>query len=414
MPGPLQGVRIIELAGIGPCPFAAMVLADLGADVIRVDRLGPAPTGVPFAPDQRAVSPAARDLDRGDAGDPASAARARRTSFDPTLRSRRAIAVDLKSAAGRDLVLRLVAGADAFLEGFRPGVTERLGLGPTDCLAANPKLVYGRMTGWGQDGPLAQTAGHDINYIALAGVLDPIGRAGEPPVPPLNLVGDYGGGGMLLALGVLAGIVHARAGGPGQVVDAAMVDGAALLTTFIHGLRAMGLWPGERGTNLLDTGAHFYEVYECADGRHIAVGAIEPQFYAELARRTGFEADVPDGERPAQLDPSSWPARKKAIAALFATRPRADWCALLEGSDACVTPVLSMADAPAHPHLAQRGTFVDVGGVVQPGPAPRFSASPPSVPTPPGRPGEHTEAVLGEAGLGPAAIAELRRAGVVS
>ena len=401
MAGPLQGVRIIELAGIGPGPFAAMVLADLGADVIRVDRLGPTPTGVPIARD--------RPLDDAVAS-PAGA----RTPFDPTVRSRRAIAVDLKSTDGRDLVLRLLSGADAFIEGFRPGVTERLGLGPADCLVVNPKLVYGRVTGWGQDGPLAHAAGHDINYIALAGALDPIGRAGEPPVPPLNLVGDYGGGGMLLALGVLAGILHARAGGPGQVVDAAMVDGAALLTTFIHGLRAMGLWRGERGMNLLDTGAHFYEVYECADGRHIAVGAIEPQFYAELVHRTGFEAEIPEADRPAQLDDSSWPARKKAMAALFATRSREEWCALLDGSDACVAPVLSMTEAPAHPHLAHRGTFLDVGGIVQPGPAPRFSATPPGVPTPPGHPGEHTDAVLAEAGLEPGEVAELRRAGVIS
>ena len=306
MAGPLQGVRIIELAGIGPCPFAAMLLADLGAEVIRVDRLGPTPTGVPFGPDTGGSRRCRRCRQPG-AGEPGEASAALSSPFDPTLRSRPAIAVDLKSAAGRDLVLRLAGNADAFIEGFRPGVTERLGLGPGDCLAVNPKLVYGRMTGWGQDGPLARTAGHDINYIALAGVLDSIGRAGEPPVPPLNLVGDYGGGGMLLAVGVLAGIIHARAGGPGQVVDAAMVDGAALLATFIHGLRAMGQWPGERGRNLLDTGAHFYEVYECADGKHVAVGAIEPQFYAELVRRTGFEAEHPrDG--PAR------PVRRRLVA----------------------------------------------------------------------------------------------------
>ncbi|MGZ4618385.1 MAG: CaiB/BaiF CoA transferase family protein [Frankiaceae bacterium] len=411
MAGPLQGVRIIELAGIGPCPFAAMLLADLGAEVIRVDRLGPTPTGVPFGPDRGPVDAA---TDAPGAAEPGAGTPGPSSSlFDPTLRSRPAIAVDLKSAAGRDLVLRLVGNADAFIEGFRPGVTERLGLGPGDCLAVNPKLVYGRMTGWGQDGPLARTAGHDINYIALAGVLDSVGRAGEPPVPPLNLVGDYGGGGMLLAVGVLAGIIHARAGGTGQVVDAAMVDGAALLATFIHGLRAMGRWPGERGTNLLDTGAHFYEVYECADGKHVAVGAIEPQFYSELVRRTGFEADIPETDRAGQFDAGSWPARKKAMAALFATRPRAEWCDLLEGTDACFAPVLSMAEAPAHPHLAQRGTFADVGGVVQPGPAPRFSATPLNPPTRPGRTGDHTDAVLSQAGVDQDEVIELRRADVI-
>jgi len=360
--GPLAGVKVVELASIGPGPFAAMLLADLGADVIRVER-PPAATLPPATP-----------------------------PTDVSNRGRRSIVVDLKHVDGRATVLRLVAQADALLEGFRPGVTERLGLGPDDCLAVNPRLVYGRMTGWGQDGPNAGLPGHDIDYIALSGVLDAIGRAGDRPVPPLNLVGDFGGGGMLLALGIACGLLEARCSGQGQVVDAAMVDGAALLSTMFWALRASGAHDGERGTNLLDTGAHFYEVYETADGRHVAVGAIEPRFYAELCRLTGFEADRPGP--PSQLDRSTWPDRKQAMAELFLTRTRADWCDLLERTDACVAPVLSFAEAPEHPHLRARGTFVEVEGVVQPAPAPRFSRTPGAIGRPPAVPGQHTDEVL--------------------
>jgi len=362
--GPLAGTRVVELAGIGPAPFAAMLLADLGADVVRVDRMP------------------------GAGGDPAG------LPAEVWNRGRRSIAIDLKHAQGRSTALRLVEQADALLEGFRPGVTERLGLGPEDCWAVNRRLVYGRMTGWGQDGPNAGLAGHDIDYIALSGVLHAIGRAGERPVPPLNLLGDFGGGGMLLALGVACGLLEAGRSGRGQVVDAAMVDGAALLSTMFWGLRAVGAHRDLRGTNLLDTGAHFYEVYETADGRHVAVGAIEPRFYAELCRLTGFEADRP--EPPPQLDVSSWPERKAALGELFRTRTRAEWCDLLERTDACVAPVLSFAEAPEHPHLAARSTFVEVAGVVQPAPAPRFSRTPGGIQRPPAAAGQHTDEVLGD------------------
>ena len=367
--GPLAGTRVVELAGIGPGPFAAMLLADMGADVVRVER-----------------SP------RAGGGDPATPSAT--TSADVSNRGRRSIAVDLKHPAGRATVLRLVEKADALLEGFRPGVTERLGLGPDDCWAVNPRLVYGRITGWGQDGPHAGLAGHDIDYIALTGVLGAIGRIGSPPVPPLNLVGDFGGGGMFLAFGVACGLLEARSSGLGQVIDAAMVDGAAVLSTMFWALRAMGAHNDVRGTNLLDTGAHFYEVYETADGGHVAVGAIEPQFYAELCRLTGFEAGRPDP--PSHLDSSTWPERKAAMAELFRQRTRAEWCELLEGTDACVAPVLAFAEAPGHPHLQARGTFVEVGGVVQPAPAPRFSRTPGSIQRPPPHPGQHTDEILSD------------------
>jgi alpha-methylacyl-CoA racemase len=381
--GPLAGTKVIELASIGPGPFAAMMLADLGADVIRVDRLPGSP------------------------GPPGTA------HLDVSNRGRRSIAVDLKHDQGRATVLRLVEQADALLEGFRPGVTERLGLGPEDCWAVNPRLVYGRMTGWGQDGPNAELVGHDIDYIALSGVLHAIGRAGERPVPPLNLVGDFGGGGMFLAFGVVCGLLEAGRSGRGQVVDAAMVDGAAVLSTMFWALRAMGAHSDVRGTNLLDTGAHFYEVYETADGRHVAVGAIEPQFYAELCRLTGFEADRPDA--PPYLDRTSWPERKEAMARLFRTRTRAEWCDLLERSDACVAPVLSFAEAPGHPHLRARGTFVEVDGVVQPAPAPRFSRTPGAIQRPPPAPGEDTDAVLADwLGSSSGEVEALRSAGAVA
>jgi len=320
--GPLSGVKVVEIAGIGPGPFCAMLLADMGADVIRVARAQAVTGGSPDSP-----------------------------SLDIMNRGRRSIGVDLKQPEGVETVLRLVEQADALLEGFRPGVAERLGIGPDDCLALNPKLVYGRMTGWGQDGPYAPTAGHDINYIALAGALDPIGRLGDKPVPPLNLVGDFGGGGLMLAYGLVCGILESRASGQGQVVDAAMVDGAAVLTTFIHGLRAMGVWQDVRGGNLLDTGAHFYETYETSDGKYVSIGSIEPQFYSELVRLTGLDGE----ELPHQMDRSQWGAMKDRLTALFKTKTRDEWCAILESSpDVCFAPVLSMAEAPDHPHNVAR------------------------------------------------------------
>jgi alpha-methylacyl-CoA racemase len=368
--GPLAGVRVVELAGIGPGPFCAMLLADLGAEVLRVDR------------------PAAS-----------------RPAWPTVLaRGRRSVAVDLKHPDGAGVVLDLVAAADALVEGFRPGVAERLGIGPDACLARNPRLVYGRVTGWGQEGPWRLAAGHDIDYVALAGALHPIGHAGGPPVPPLNLVGDFGGGGMLLALGVIAALLEAGRSGAGQVVDAAMVDGAALLTTQFHELLAAGLWGEERGANLLDGGAPFYAVYETADGRHLAVGALEPQFYAELLRRLGIDG----GALPAQLDRDGWPLLRERLAALFRTRTREEWCELLAGTDACVAPVLALGEAPAHPHNRARGTFVEVGGVTQPAPAPRFSRTPCDPPTPAASPGEHTDQALADWGLPPDRIARLR------
>jgi alpha-methylacyl-CoA racemase len=376
--GPLAGVRIVEVASIGPGPFAAMMLADMGAEVLRIERRGPA----------------------GGLG------------VDDAIlcRNRSAVAVlDLKAEAGVEALLRAVERADALVEGFRPGVAERLGLGPDVCLARNPRLVYGRMTGWGQEGPLARAAGHDIDYIALSGVLHAIGRSGSAPVPPLNLVGDFGGGGMLLAFGVVCGLLEASRSGHGQVVDAAMVDGCAVLMAMTMMLRHAGLWSDERGTNVLDTGAHFYEVYETADGRHLAVGAIEPQFYAELLRRCGLDAD----DLPAQFDRSAWPAMKQRFAALFRTRTRAQWCELLEGTDACVAPVLSLAEAPAHPHNAHRRTFVEAFGVTQPAPAPRFSRTPGTLRPSPARAGEDGAAGLSRWGLGPDELERLRAAGVM-
>ncbi|WP_281940562.1 CaiB/BaiF CoA transferase family protein [Micromonospora sp. AKA38] len=377
--GPLTGVRVIELAGIGPGPFAAMMLADLGADVVRVDRVGGGGFGA--------------------------------FPGDLLNRNRRSVALDLKHPDGRELLLSLVAGADALVEGFRPGVAERLGLGPQECLAANPRLVYGRMTGWGQDGPLARTAGHDIDYLALTGALHGVGRAGERPVPPMNLLGDFGGGGMMLALGVVAAVYAVRGGAPGQVVDAAIVDGVSVLATQIHALRGLGLWQDPRGGNLLDGGAPFYDTYECADGRYVAVGALEPQFYAELVRLTGFPLDGDDA--PDRDDPANWPALRAAWARLFRTRTRDEWAELLAGTDACVAPVLDWAEAPRHPHLAARDVFVAPDGVVQPAPAPRFSVTPTAVRRPPPRPGEHTDEVLADAGVDAARIAALRAAGAV-
>ena len=381
MPGPLAGLKIIEIAGIGPGPFTAMMLADMGADVVRVDRAQNVTGGDP------AVPPA-----------------------DISNRGRRSIGVDLKQPDGVEAVLALAERADGLIEGFRPGVMERLGLGPDAVLARNPKLVFGRMTGWGQDGPYAPTAGHDINYIALAGALDPIGRRGEAPVPPINLVGDFGGGGMLLAFGMACGMLSVQRGGEGQVVDAAMVDGAAVLTTMLHAFRGMGIWEDERGTNLLDTGAHFYDVYETADGKYVSIGSIEPQFYAELLRLTGLEGE----ELPWQHDKGEWPAMKERMAEIFKAKTREEWCDLMEGTDVCFAPVLSLGEAPLHPHNVQRGTFLELDGVVQPAPAPRFSATPGSVQRPPAHAGQHTDEVLAEWGLDRDRIAKLRDAGAIA
>lgn len=341
--GPLAGIKVVELAGIGPGPMAAMQLADMGASVLRIERREPADLGVP-----------------------------RPLKFDLLKRNRQAIALDLKDPEAIGLVLELIGQADALVEGFRPGVMERLGLGPDACLARNPKLVYGRVTGWGQQGPLAHAAGHDINYIALSGVLDAIGREGQPPTAPLALVGDFGGGGMFLAMGVLAALLHARATGQGQVVDAAIVDGAASLATAFYGLNAAGRWNGARGSNVLDTGAPHYDAYECSDGRWISIGPIEARFHAELVRRLGLDID----EIGLPGDRDRWPKARAAFAQVFKSKTRDEWCALLEGTDACFAPVLSFDEAPDHPHLKARGTFVEVDGVTQPAPAPRFSATP--------------------------------------
>ena len=381
MPGPLDGVRIIEVAGIGPGPFAAMLLSDMGAEVLRVDRA-------------QAV--------RG--GDP------ERPPLDVLNRGRRSIGIDLKNADGVETLLKLVESADALIEGFRPGVAERLGIGPDECFARNPKLVYGRMTGWGQDGPMAQAAGHDINYIALAGALEPIGRNGEPPTPPLNLVGDFGGGGMFLAFGVACALLEAQRSGQGQVVDAAMVDGAAILMSMFHGFTAMGMWNPERGTNLLDTGAHFYDVYETADGKYVSIGSIEPQFYAELLQKTGLEGDP---EFAGQHNRTNWTALKSRLAEVFKTKTRDEWNEIMEGSDVCYAPVLSIAEAPAHPHNKARNTFVELNGVTQAAPAPRFSRTPGEISRPAAHPGQHTDEVLSDWGFAADEIAKLRDTGAV-
>ncbi|MGI8491669.1 MAG: CaiB/BaiF CoA transferase family protein [Acidimicrobiales bacterium] len=382
MPGPLEGYKVVELAGIGPGPFAGMMLADMGADVLRVDR--------------------AQSVREGATGIPAA---------DVLGRGRRSVGVDLKHPDGRDTVLRLVEVADALIEGFRPGVTERLGLGPDDCLQRNPKLVYGRMTGWGQDGRYANMAGHDINYIALSGTLSLIGRKGEPPVAPVNLIGDFGGGGMLLAFGVVSGMLEASRSGQGQVIDAAMVDGAALLAAMIWGFKASGLW-GERGTNLLDTGAWYYEAYETADHEYVTFGSLEPQFFTEMLRLTGLAEDGA-GEVPNPIDRSTWPEMKQRMAALVRTKTRDEWAEILEGSDACFAPVLSMDEAPSHPHLAARQVLVEAEGVMQPAPAPRFSRTPGAIAGPPTRPGQHTDEALQAWGFSAGEVDRLREAGAI-
>ena len=357
--GPLSGVKVVELAGIGPAPFACMMLAELGAEVLRIERPG---GGLAFGPPELEL------LNRG----------------------RRNVALNLKDPAAIDTVLQLVAGADVLIEGFRPGVAERLGLGPDECQAVNPKLVYGRMTGWGQDGPLAQSAGHDIDYLGLSGALHLIGRAGGPPQVPLNLLGDFAGGSLYLVVGVLAAVVEARGSGRGQVVDAAVVDGAAHLTTMIHGAMAGGSWKPERGTNLLDTGAPFYDVYETSDGEFMAVGAIEPRFYDELIRLLGIEA-------PDRSDSANWPVLHELLTKTFAQRAQAEWTEIFDGTDACVSPVLR--PAADHPHLVARGTFVDKDGVRQPAPAPRFSRTPSQLGRPPAHPGQHTREALADWGV---------------
>jgi alpha-methylacyl-CoA racemase len=379
--GPLAGYKIVEMAGIGPAPMCAMLLADLGATVLRIDRQEPSGLGLPSE-----------------------------TRFNLLNRSRHAIAVDVKKPEGVELVLRLASQADALIEGFRPGVMERLGLGPDACLARHPKLVYGRMTGWGQDGPLAQAAGHDLNYIALIGALHSIGRAGQPPTPPLNLVGDFGGGALYLAFGVACGLLEAQRSGKGQVVDAAMIDGAASLMTLFYALHAAGNFTAVRGENVLDSGAFFYDVYECADGRYISLASIEDKFLAEFLRRMEIDA----AEMPPKLDRRRWPEAKAKLAARFKTRTREAWCRLLEGSDACFAPVLSLTEAPSHPHNLARATFVEVDGIVQPAPAPRFSRTPAAVPTPPEAPGERGVASLANWGLGGDEIARLRRLGALA
>ncbi len=379
--GPLEGVRIVEIAGIGPGPFCAMMLADMGADVVRVDR-----------------------ADRVRGADPDV------PSADVMNRGRRSIGVDLKSAEGIEVVMRLVESSDGLIEEFRPGVAERLGIGPEDCSVRNPALVYGRMTGWGQDGPYAQAAGHDINYVALSGTLDAIGRVDSGPVPPLNLIGDFGGGGMYLAFGMVCAILEAKNSGKGQVVDAAMVDGSASLATFFYGLRAMGVWEDRRGTNMLDTGAHYYDVYECADGKYVSIGSIERQFYAELREKLGLD----DGKWDAQNDKRQWADRKTDLAEIFKTRTRDEWSALIEGSDVCFAPVLSMAEAPDHAHNRERGAFTEVAGVVQPRPAPRFSRTDGEITRPPPHAGQHSDELLAECGFSPDEAAALRSAGAVA
>lgn len=378
--GPLHGVKVVELAGIGPGPMAAMLLADMGATVLRVDRQNPSGLGVP-----------------------------RPEKFDLLLRSRRAVAVDLKSPAGVDFVLDLVGQADVLIEGFRPGVTERLGLGPDTCLARNPRLVYGRITGWGQDGPMAQDVGHDLNYIALTGALHAIGRAGQPPAIPINLVGDFGGGTLYLVMGVLAALFEAQRSGRGQMVDAAMVDGVANLMTQPHGTFAAGMMSNQRGTNITDSGAPFYDVYACSDGRYVTLAAVETKFYSEALR----VLELPD-LLAGQWDRSQWPEAKQRIAGVFATRTRDAWCTAFAGTESCFAPVLSIDEAPQHPHLRERGTYVDVDGVTQPAPAPRFSRTPSATPTPfvPWR--ADAAADILQAWMTPAAVAAALQAGVIA
>ncbi|MDD3445670.1 MAG: CaiB/BaiF CoA-transferase family protein [Zavarzinia sp.] len=378
MGGPLKGMKVVEIAGLGPGPFCAMMLADMGADVVRVERS--AKFGV--------VNP----------------------KFDFLNRGKRSVVLDLKKPEGIEAVLKMVEAADIILEGFRPGVMERLGLGPDVCLARNPKIAYGRMTGFGQTGPMAKAAGHDINYIAMSGALHMIGHAGGKPVPPVNLVGDFGGGAMFLAFGLLAAVIEARASGKGQVVDATMIDGAALLSTMMYGMMAQGLWRDERGVNLLDTGAHFYDTFETADGKYISLGSIEPQFYAELLRIAELDAETFGN----QMDIARWPEMKDSLAAVIKAKTRDEWCALMEGTDVCFAPVLSMTEAAEHPHNVARGTFFAQDGHVQPAPAPRFSRTMPATPAAPPMPGADTDKALADWGFTADDIARLKEAGAAA
>ncbi len=379
--GPLEGVTVIEIQSIGPGPFCAMMLADMGATVIRVDRAS--------AVQPNADTPAPLDI---------------------MARSRSSIALDLKHAEGPQVLLDLVANADVLIEGFRPGVAERLGIGPEDCAAVNARLVYGRMTGWGQDGPAAQTAGHDINYIARTGALHAMGQAGERPMVPLNLVGDFGGGGMLLAFGVVCAVLEAKGSGVGQVVDAAMVDGASTLMAMFHGLAALGFWEEKRGSNLLDGGAHFYDTYETSDGKYLSLGAIEPQFYSVLIERLGLA----DRELPRQMAREKWPEMRAVFAEVILTKSRDEWVEIFAGSDACVAPVLTLTEAASDPHMQARQTLIEIDGVRQPAPAPRFSRSGTRTPTPAPPPGRQTSEVLSEAGFDAARISRLRDEGVIA
>jgi alpha-methylacyl-CoA racemase len=375
MAGPLSGIRIIEFVGIGPAPFCGMMLADQGAEVIRIDRPG-----------------------------------AQTHPADALARNRQSICINMKSAEGIAVARDLSRTADAIIEGFRPGVMERLGLGPDVLIGDTPKLVYGRMTGWGQDGPYAQAAGHDINYVALSGVLHTVGRAGERPVPPVNYLGDFGGGGMLLAFGMVSAILSAKTTGKGQVIDCAMTEGSSLLAAMTWSFKNMGMWQDAAGHNLLDGAAHFYDTYACADGKFIAIGSIEPQFYALLLQTLGLD---PTGEFAAQHDHSIWPALKAKLTEIFASQPRDHWCSLMEGSDICFAPVLSLEEAPQHPHNVARQAFVQVGGHTQPAPAPRFMGTPSAQPQPATRPGADSDAILTSLGHDAASIAALRSSGAI-
>jgi alpha-methylacyl-CoA racemase len=380
MSGPLHGVRAIEMAGIGPGPFCAMLLADMGAEVIRIH--------------QKDRKPRIPHTD---------------TRFDVMARGRRSMAINLKKPGSTAVVLKLIARADVLIEGFRPGVMERLGLGPKECFSQNPRLVIGRMTGWGQYGPLANTAGHDINYISLTGVLNAIGRAHTPPAVPLNLVGDFGGGGLMLAFGIVCALLETKTSGKGQIVDAAMTDGAALLAAMIYGLKASGIWSNDRGANLLDGGAHFYNTYECADGKYVSVGAIEPQFYDVLLEKLA----ITDPAFKDQMNRAQWLELKQRLAAIFRSKTRDEWARIFEGSDACFAPILDWDETPHHHHNRARETYIEIAGVTQPAPAPRFSRTEPRVSKPPSHPDEDTDAILADWGVDASEVVALRENGAI-
>lgn len=378
--GPLAGVKIVEMGGIGPGPMCALLLADMGAEIIRIDRMQETGLGVHTDP-----------------------------KFNLLMRGRKSVAIDSKSKEGQELILTLIEQADGLIEGFRPGVMERLGLSPEVVFARNPKIAFGRMTGWGQDGPMAHAAGHDLNYIALSGALHAIGRAGEPPTIPLNLVGDFGGGALYLAMGMLAAIIEARMSGKGQVVDVSMVDGAASLMATFFGLTAAGRWSEERGTNILDSGAHFYEVYETSDGKYVSIGSIETKFYKELLKLTGLEGE----DLPHQMDEAGWPIIKARLTEIFKGKTRDEWCEIMEGTDVCFAPVLSLLEAAEHPHNKARETFVEIDGVLQPAPAPKFSRTKSEIQHPPCAPGQHTDEVLAEWGVDESKIGDLKAKSVI-